>query len=144
MRNSVLFLKNTSPREYHRYRELKGRCHEIFDFDTGQPICHRCRWLYLRITPRIFEKIRKPKCNFQTLGGRWFMKKTWNKKSCDTVLIKTDSSIGKHYDVSRFWSSNFVESTSELVLYSLQKKNSSRWRSGRITGYLAFQYCMRP
>ncbi len=35
-----------------------------------------------------FQKNSKwPECYFQGLGGRWFMKKTWSKKSRDTVPL---------------------------------------------------------
>ncbi len=37
--------------------------------------------LELKISPGIFRKIRN--------GGRWFMKKTWSKKSLDTVPLKS-------------------------------------------------------
>jgi hypothetical protein len=45
--------------------------------------------LELRISPRIFEKIRNgPKWYNQRLGGNWFKKKTRNKKSLDTVPLR--------------------------------------------------------
>ncbi len=50
------------------------------------PVVH----LDLRKSLRIFEKIRNdPNVIFslQGLGGRWFMKKTWSKKSRDTVPL---------------------------------------------------------
>ncbi len=47
--------------------------------------------LELRISPRIFEKIRnRPKWYNQRLGGYWFKKKTRGKKSRDTVPLNTD------------------------------------------------------
>ncbi len=50
----------------------------------------------------IFRKNSKwPKSYFQGLGGRWFMKKTQNKKSCDTVplrfIINYDSLNNFHF-----------------------------------------------
>ncbi len=47
------------------------------------PVVHLDLWISLQI----FEK-KWPYYYFQELGGSWFMKKTWSKKSCDTVPLR--------------------------------------------------------
>ncbi len=71
--------------------------------ETGGKICRRCRWYRQQFATGVidtggapwlanisanFRKNSKwPYCYFQGLGGRWFMKKTWSKKSNDTVPL---------------------------------------------------------
>ena len=43
-------------------------------------------WL-VNISQNFQKNWKWPSCYFQRLGGRWFMKKTWIKKSCDTVPL---------------------------------------------------------
>ncbi len=52
------------------HETLKGQCHEIFDFyENFRKNSKRSKWDALG------------------LGGNWFMKKTWSKKSRDTVSL---------------------------------------------------------
>jgi hypothetical protein len=47
---------------------------------------------YFQISPRIFVKIRKrPELDSQGLGGNGFIKRTWNRKSRDRLLLKIPS-----------------------------------------------------
>jgi hypothetical protein len=41
----------------------------------------------VNISANFRKNLKWPKCYFQGLGGRWFMKKTWSKKSLDTVPL---------------------------------------------------------
>ncbi len=62
---------------------LKFFCLKFFSYATG-PVVN----LELRISPRIFKKIRNgPNGILWGLGGNWFMKKTRSKKSHDTVPL---------------------------------------------------------
>ncbi len=59
---------------------------------TPAAICHQYRWhRWCTLTCEYLWNFRKnlnwPYCYFQGLGGRWFMKKTWSKKSRDTVPL---------------------------------------------------------
>ena len=83
----------------HRCQQHKGNWWQI---------CRRCRWYRRQFATGVidtggkfatgvgvannsanFRKNSKwPYCYYQGLGGRWFMKKTWSKKSRDTVPLR--------------------------------------------------------
>jgi hypothetical protein len=39
------------------------------------------------ISTNFWKNLKWPQCYYRGLGGRWFMKKTWSKKSRDTVPL---------------------------------------------------------
>ncbi len=69
------------------------------DVDTG---VH----LYLWISPR--KNSKWPYCYFQGLGGRWFIKKTWSKKSRDTVPLRGKFTIVDSRYIKFFYYLNSV------------------------------------
>ncbi len=55
-------------------------------------ICRRCRWYRRQFATGVVDTggahwLANISANFQGLGRRWFMKKTWSKKSRDTVPL---------------------------------------------------------
>jgi hypothetical protein len=65
-------------------------------------ICHRCSLHRRKFAASVIdtgdapwlwyffhEFWKQPLRYFQRLGGTWFMKKTWSKKSCDTIPLRT-------------------------------------------------------
>ncbi len=65
-------------------------CWPVAKFATGFVAIGAVVHLDLRISPWIFEKFEMTLhyCYFQGLGGIWFAKKTWSKKSRDTVPLR--------------------------------------------------------
>ncbi len=55
-------------------------------FATGVNDTGGVPWL-ANISANFWKNLKWPKCYFQGVGGRWFMKKTWSKKSRDTVPL---------------------------------------------------------
>ena len=67
-------------------------------------ICRRCRWYWRQfatgvvdtggapwlanISANFLKNLKWSYCYYQGLGGRWFMKQTWSKKSRDTVPLR--------------------------------------------------------
>jgi hypothetical protein len=80
---------------YCCYHYTSGKvCHWINNTSgTDGKICRQCRWyLWRTLTCEYLPEFSKKfemtlLLFFQGLGGRWFMKKTWIKKSCDTVPL---------------------------------------------------------
>ncbi len=65
-------------------------------------ICHRCHWL-ANISANFRKKSKWSQCYYQGLGGRWFMKKTWSKKSRDTVPLSNPSLLHQLTYNSKAW-----------------------------------------
>jgi hypothetical protein len=60
----------------------------VAKFATGVVDTCGAPWL-ANISANFRKNLKWSLCYYQRLGGRWFMKKTWSKKSCDTVPLRS-------------------------------------------------------
>jgi hypothetical protein len=103
-------------------------------FATGVVDTGGAPWL-ANISENFWKNSKWSYCCYQGLGGRWFMKKTWSKKSRDTVPLSHSNNIHQRGQEGRKRMAKLENTRNESGQEEMEVFNEDTKRGGGIKGW---------